>query len=58
MPTKHQSSTVRPRATGLQDGLREWLNEQAKSAEANVEKRIEREPFDFRREMKKPLPQK
>ncbi|MGB6177054.1 MAG: hypothetical protein WBF43_12135 [Methylocella sp.] len=38
----------KPSDTALQDGMLAYYLEQAKLADANVEARIEREPFDYR----------
>lgn len=44
--------TSKPRETGLQDGMMQWLRSQTLLADANIEARIDREPFDFRDMMK------
>lgn len=46
--------TPKPRGTGLQDGMKQWLQAQTAQADANVEARIAREPFDFRDMLKHP----
>jgi hypothetical protein len=40
--------------TALQDGLLAYYLSQAKASDANVEARIEREPFDFRDMINRP----
>ncbi len=37
-----------PNDTSLQDGLLAYYKEQARASDANVEARLDREPFDYR----------
>ncbi len=38
---------------GLQDGMRDHYNRQVRASDVNVERRLDREPFDFREYLQK-----
>jgi hypothetical protein len=45
---KKEMEQARPLNTGLQDGLLQYYNSVAKSADTNIEQQIEKEPFFLR----------